>query len=380
MEIQAKVTLFAEGAHGSLSKMIYEKFNLRKDSSPQKYGIGIKEVWEVAPEKHQPGKVVHTVGWPLDYKTYGGSFIYHFEPEQRLVALGMVISLDYQNTYLNPYREFQRYKHHPFVKELLEGGKCVSYGARALNEGGFQSIPHLVFPGGAMIGCTAGFLNVPKIKGTHTAMKSGMLAAEAAFEAITAETEGPITLDSYEAALKDSWIYKELHEVRNVYPSFYNPLGLWGFMAWSGLATMITKGKEPWTWKHKEPDYASLKPAAECEKIEYPKPDGVISFDILENLSRSSTNHADNQPIHLRLKKPELQMAESYPKFDGVENRFCPAGVYEYVEDENNPGQKRFQINSQNCVHCKTCDIKSPIQNVDWTVPEGGGGPGYQWT
>lgn len=268
MAINAKVTLFAEGCHGSLTKGLAKKFDLRKESGPQKYGIGLKEVWEVLPEKHNPGSVTHTVGWPVDKSVYGGSFIYHFEPERHLVSIGYVIGLDYDNPYLSPYKTFQQFKHHPYVKELLEGGKCISYGARAINEGGYQSIPKLIFPGGALIGCTAGFLNVPKIKGTHTAMKSGMLAAESAFEALftedsenSVELEGPLMLDTYEERIKDSWVYKELYEVRNIQPSFHTPLGLYGGVMYSGLDTLFLKGRTPWTFKHKKADWECMKPA-----------------------------------------------------------------------------------------------------------------------
>lgn len=386
MAIKAKVTLFAEGCHGSLSKTVINKFDLRKDSQHQKYGIGLKEVWEVDPAKHQPGTVIHSIGWPTDMNTYAGSFLYHFEPEKHLVAIGYVVGLDYENPYLSPYKEFQRFKHHPSVKPLLEGGKCISYGARAINEGGYQSIPKLAFPGGALIGCSAGFLNLPKIKGTHTAMKSGMLAAEAAYEKIIgqgeneAETQEPIMLDNYEDSFKNSWVHDELYAVRNCQPSFHTSLGLLGGVLYSGLTTMITKGKEPWTFKHKKTDWESLKPAAESKPIDYPKPDGVISFDLLTNVARTGTNHAENQPVHLRLRDKDVPVERNLAVFDGPENRFCPAGVYEYVEDEANPGQKRLQINSQNCIHCKTCDIKDPSQNIDWTVPEGGGGPQYVYT
>ncbi|KAJ1976334.1 hypothetical protein H4R34_004019 [Dimargaris verticillata] len=382
MEIHAKVTLFAEGCHGSLTKTLIRRFDLRKDAQPQTYGIGLKEVWEVDPDKHQAGLVTHSVGYPLNYQTYGGGFMYHME--NNLVSLGLVVGLDYTNPYLSPYKEFQRFKLHPTIRKVLEGGRCISYGARALNEGGYQSIPKLTFPGGALIGCTAGFLNLPKIKGTHTAMKSGMVAAEAAVTRILEEretpTDKPLDISLYETMIKDSWVYKELYEVRNVRPSFHTPLGLWGFMAWSGLDTLILKGKEPWTWKHPGPDHAMLKPAKECQPIEYPKPDGKITFDILESVSRTGTNHAEDQPCHLRLKDPTVEVKRNLPVFDGPEARFCPAGVYEYVDDEAQPGQKRFQINSQNCIHCKTCDIKDPSQNIDWVVPEGGDGPQYSLT
>ncbi|KAL9539447.1 hypothetical protein MBANPS3_010253 [Mucor bainieri] len=388
MAVKAKVTLFAEGCHGSLTKTLAKKFELRKESGPQKYGIGIKEVWEVLPEKHKPGSVTHTVGWPVDAHTYGGSFIYHFEPERHLVTVGYVIGLDYSNPYLNPYKTFQQFKHHPSVKSLLEGGKCISYGARAINEGGYQSIPKLVFPGGALIGCTAGFLNVPKIKGTHTAMKSGMLAAESAYEALynglepdqESQVEEPVLLNTYEERIKDSWVYKELYEVRNVQPSFHGPLGLWGGMLYSGIDTLFLKGRTPWTFKHKKADWECMKTAGESKPIDYPKPDGVISFDLLTSVSRTGTNHAENQPVHLRIRDKDIPVERNLGVFDGPENRFCPAGVYEYVDDETKPGEKRLQINSQNCIHCKTCDIKDPSQNIDWTVPEGGGGPQYVWT
>ncbi|SAM07456.1 hypothetical protein [Absidia glauca] len=375
MHVNAKVTLFAEGCHGSLTKTLAKKFDLRKDSDPQQYGIGLKEVWEVKPEKHQPGSVTHTIGWPMDNNTYGGSFIYHLEPDRHLVALGLVVGLDYTNPYMSPYKEFQ---------DLLEGGTCISYGARAINEGGYQSIPKLTFPGGALIGCTAGFLNLPKIKGTHTAMKSGMLAAEAAYEKLFAGSEeeqvSGVILDNYEEKIKNSWVYEELYEVRNCKPSFNSSLGVLGGVLYSGLETLILKGKEPWTFRHKHADWQTLKPAAESKKIDYPKPDGVISFDLLTSVSRTGTNHAENQPVHLRLRDEAKPVERNLAVYDGPEGRFCPAGVYEFVEDEANPGQQRLQINSQNCIHCKTCDIKDPSQNIDWTVPEGGGGPQYVWT
>ncbi|KAI9302854.1 hypothetical protein BJ944DRAFT_241980 [Cunninghamella echinulata] len=385
MHVKSKITLFAEGCHGSLTKTLAKKFDLRKESGPQQYGIGIKEVWEVLPEKHKPGSVTHTIGWPLDNQTYSGSFIYHLEPDRHLVALGLVVGLDYSNPYISPYKEFQRFKHHPMVKQLLEGGNCISYGARAINEGGYQSIPKLVFPGGALIGCTAGFLNLPKVKGTHTAMKSGMLAAEAAYEKIFAADEIPeevtgVVLDNYEQKIENSWVYEELYEVRNCKPSFNTPLGNFGGVLYSGIETLILKGKEPWTFKHKHADWQTLKPAAECKPIDYPKPDGVISFDLLTSVSRTGTNHAENQPVHLRLRDKSKPVEQNLAVYDGPEGRFCPAGVYEFVDDEEHPGQKRLQINSQNCIHCKTCDIKDPSQNIDWTVPEGGGGPQYVWT
>ncbi|KAJ3396386.1 hypothetical protein HDU92_003228 [Lobulomyces angularis] len=381
MEIHAKVTLFAEGCHGSLSKQVIKKFKLREEGKFQTYGIGLKEVWELDPSKHEPGLVSHSVGWPMDYQTYGGAFMYHLQ--DNLCAIGYVVALDYKNPNLSPYREFQRYKHHPFIKKYLEGGKIISYGARALNEGGIQSLPKLNFPGGALIGCSAGFMNVPKIKGTHTAMKSGMLAAEAAFEAITKEDTSnlPIDLVSYQNNLKESWVWKELNEVRNVRPSFHSALGVFGGLIYSGIDTLLLKGKVPWTFQHPKPDHEMLRPAKEYKPIDYPKPDGVISFELLDNVSRTGTNHRDNQPVHLQLQRgPKEQLERNLEIFGGPEQKFCPAGVYEYVDDEENPGKKRFQINSQNCIHCKTCDIKDPSQNINWTTPEGGDGPKYVLT
>ncbi|ODQ64952.1 hypothetical protein NADFUDRAFT_46765 [Nadsonia fulvescens var. elongata DSM 6958] len=391
MEFHARVTMLAEGCHGSLSKQAMAKFDLRKDCDPQTYGLGIKEIWEVPKEKFNPGFVTHTMGYPLTSSVYGGGFMYHFG--DGLVAVGLVIGLDYKNPWVSPYQEFQKMKHHPYYAETLKGGKCISYAARALNEGGLQSVPKLTFPGGALIGCSAGFLNVPKIKGTHTAMKSGMLAAEAAFEEITnvyaqAEQDGiepacePLDIIKYEQLYKDSWIYKELHEIRNVRPSFQNPLQLIGGMAWSGLDTYIFKGRVPFTFHHKTTDAALTEDASKHKKIDYPKPDGILSFDILTSVSRTGTNHDEDEPCHLRVPAQDLEKhtAISYPKYKGIENRFCPAGVYEYIEDATKDEGVRFQINSQNCIHCKTCDIKVPSQDIDWTVPEGGDGPKYYMT
>ncbi|CAB4406551.1 unnamed protein product [Rhizophagus irregularis] len=379
VEFQAKVTLFAEGCHGSLTKTLIRKFNLREGKQQQTYAIGIKEVWEVDPAKHVPGYVLHAAGWPLDYKTYGGGFMYHME--NNIVQIGFIISLDYENPYLYPYKEFQRYKTHPSIRKCLEGGKVICYGARALNEGGYQSIPKLVFPGGALIGCTAGFLNLPKIKGTHNAMKSGMLAAEAAYDAITSNSpHGPITLTAYEESIKNSWVYEELYKVRNFRPSINTPFGVYGFILYAGLEMLFLKGKAPWTFKHRHEDYAVLKPAKECKPIEYPKPDGVVAFDLLESVSRSGTFHKENQPVHLRVRDKKIPVERNLKIFGGPEQRFCPAGVYEFVDDENNPSEKRLQINSQNCVHCKTCDIKDVSQNIDWVTPEGGDGPKYEMT
>jgi electron-transferring-flavoprotein dehydrogenase len=322
MEFHAKVTLFAEGCHGSLTKKLIHKFDLRKDSQPQTYGLGVKEVWEIDPAKHQKGLVLHSIGWPVDYKTYGGAFVYHFD--DNLCSIGYVVGLDYQNPTLSPYKEFQRFKHHPAIKKYLEGGKVLSYGARALNEGGFQSIPKLVVPGAALIGCTAGFLNVPKIKGTHTAMKSGMLAGEAAFERI-ASGENTLTLNNYEESIKKSWVWEELKEVRNVRPSFNTPLGLFGGVVYAGIDTLFLKGRVPWTFKHHGTDANSLKPLKDVTPIEYPKPDGIISFDLLDSVSRSGTNHAENQPVHLRLKNGQApQLEKNYPVYGGPEQKFCP--------------------------------------------------------
>jgi electron-transferring-flavoprotein dehydrogenase len=368
VELVGKYTLFAEGCRGSLTKTLIERFDLRRGRDPQTYGLGIKELWEVEPARHKPGLVLHTVGWPLDAATYGGSFLYHLENNQ--VAVGFVVGLDYENPYLSPFEEFQRFKTHPAIRPTFEGGRRVAYGARALNEGGLQAIPELVFPGGALIGCAAGFLNVPKIKGSHTAMKSGMTAAEAAFAALAAGRAGD-RLDVYPEALRKSWVWDELQRARNVRPAFR--FGLFGGIAYSAIDTYIFGGRAPWTLRH-HADHARLKPASAFRPIAYPKPDGKIAFDRLSSVFVSNTNHEENQPCHLRLKDPGVAVATNLALYDGPEQRYCPAGVYEFVEDK---GAKRLQINAQNCVHCKTCDIKDPTQNIDWTVPEGGGGPNY---
>lgn len=378
MEFHARVTLLAEGCHGSLTKQVIKKFDLRRDSQDQTYGLGLKEVWEIQPEKFQKGLVVHTMGHPLPRDTYGGGWMYHFG--DNLVSVGLVVGLDYKNPWLSPYGEFQKMKHHPQYSQYLEGGKCITYAARALNEGGFQSIPKCAFPGGALIGDTAGFLNVPKIKGTHTAMRSGMLAAEATFEALSGESESDVFLFRYEEKLRESTIWKELKQVRNFRPSFHSPLGLYGGIMYSGLEAYLFRGYSPWTLKHKGPDYAATKPADQCTKIEYPKPDGKISFDILTSVSRTGTNHEEDQPVHLQVKDWDKHASLEWPKYKGIENRFCPAGVYEYVEDESKDIGMRFQINSQNCIHCKTCDIKVPDQDINWQTPQGGEGPKYQMT
>ena len=345
MEFHARLTLFAEGCHGSLTKQIIKKFDLRRESQPQTYGLGLKEVWEIQPDKFQKGQVTHSMGYPLPADTYGGGWMYHFG--DNLVSIGLVVGLDYPNPWLSPYQEFQKMKLHPLYKSVLEGGKCISYGARALNEGGFQSIPKVAFPGGALIGDTAGFLNVPKIKGTHTAMKSGMLAAEATWTALERSDGGSIFLYDYEDALRNSSIWKELKEVRNMRPSFHNPLKLYGGIMYSGLEAYVFKGRVPWTLKHKTTDFAATKTADECTKIEYEKPDGKITFDILTSVSRTGTNHEEDQPVHLQVKDWEKHAAMEWPKYKGIENRFCPAGVYEYVEDDTKDLGVRFQINAQ---------------------------------
>ncbi|PTU21649.1 hypothetical protein P175DRAFT_0194055 [Aspergillus ochraceoroseus IBT 24754] len=378
MEFHARVTLLAEGCHGSLTKQAIKKYELRRDSQPQTYGIGLKEVWEIPPEKFKPGEIVHSMGYPLPKDTYGGAWMYHFG--ENMVSIGLVVGLDYPNPWLSPYGEFQKLKHHPLFSEVLEGGKCISYGARALNEGGFQSIPKCAFPGGALIGDSAGFLNVPKIKGTHTAMKSAMLAAESTFAALQNDEGGSVFLFDYEDSLRKSSIWKELYEVRNMRPSFSTPLGLFGGIVYSGLEAYVFKGRVPWTLKHHGTDAAATKAASEFEKIEYPKPDGKISFDILTSVSRTGTNHEEDQPVHLQVADWDKHTDISWPKYQGVENRFCPAGVYEYVEDASKPHGVRFQINSQNCIHCKTCDIKVPTQDINWQTPQGGEGPKYFMT
>lgn len=367
VELRARQTIFAEGARGSLTKTLFQRFDLRDGADPQTFGLGIKELWEVDPAKHQPGRIVHSIGWPLDAKTYGGSFLYHLEGNQ--VAVGFVVGLDYENPFLSPFEEFQRFKTHPSVRPLFEGGRRVSYGARALNEGGWQSVPKLTFPGGCLIGCTAGFLNVPKIKGTHTAMKSGMLAAESVFGLLAGEGR---EATAYPHALERSWIAEELKAVRNIRPSFR--WGLWAGLVYSALDTYLFRGKAPWTFHHHK-DNETLKKASESPRIAYPKPDGKVSFDRLSSVFLSNTNHEEDQPVHLRLKKPELAITYNWANFESPEQRYCPAGVYEVLDGPDET--KRLQINAQNCVHCKTCDIKDPLQNIDWVVPQGGGGPNY---
>ncbi|MGF1527641.1 MAG: electron transfer flavoprotein-ubiquinone oxidoreductase [Candidatus Competibacterales bacterium] len=368
MALVARYTLFAEGCRGSLTKTLFERFKLRDGVDPQTYGIGIKELWQVDPAHHRPGTVLHTIGWPLDGGTYGGSWLYHLEDNQ--VSVGFVVGLDYQNPHLDPYNEFQRFKTHPEIRSLFEGGRRIPYGARALSEGGFQSIPKLTFPGGLLIGDGAGFLNVPKIKGSHTAMKSGMVAAEAVYEAATAEGS-PSEVTAYPEALAKSWLWDELYRARNIRPAFR--FGLLPGMAYAALDTYLLRGKAPWTFHHHK-DHEALKPARSFDPIQYPKPDGVLTFDRLSSVYLSNTNHEEDQPCHLVLKDPQRAVDYNLPEFNAPEQRYCPAGVYEIVRDNGTP---RLQINAQNCVHCKTCDIKDPTQNIDWATPEGGGGPNY---
>jgi electron-transferring-flavoprotein dehydrogenase len=370
MELHGKYTLFAEGARGHLGKQLMAKFDLNKDKDPQSYGIGIKELWEIDPAKHQPGLVIHTTGWPLDSKTYGGSFLYHLENNQ--VMVGYVVGLDYENPYLSPYEEFQRYKTHPAIKTFFEGGKRISYGARAITAGGLQSLPKLVFPGGALIGCDAGFLNMSRIKGSHAAIKSGMLAAESVFAALGQQRQHD-ELSTYPAAFEQSWLHEELHVARNVKPWLKKGLYLGSLM--TGIDQIVFRGKAPWTLHHSEADHECLKPAANYAPITYPKPDGKLTFDRLSSVFISNTNHAEDQPIHLTLKNASVPVDVNLAKYAGPEARYCPAGVYEFIKTDE--GQDRLQINAQNCVHCKTCDIKDPTQNIVWITPEGGGGPNY---
>ena len=369
MELHAKYTFFAEGCRGHLGKELKKKFKLDESSQAQTYGIGIKELWEIKPDNHQQGLVAHTAGWPLDKNTYGGSFIYHLENNQ--VAVGFVIGLDYKNPHLSPFEEFQRFKTHPKIRGTFEGAKRISYGARALNEGGFQSLPKLTFPGGILIGDDAGTLNTPKIKGTHTAMKSGMLAANAAFDAIIEDAPMP-ELFNYSSAFKDSWVQRELYLARNVRPSFK-----WGLMIgaiYTGIDQLLLRGKAPWTFSHGQKDNNALLKKNQITPIKYPKADGVLTFDKLSSVFISNTNHREDQPCHLQLRDPSVPVSINLELYDGPEQHFCPAGVYEYIEKD---GASKLQINAQNCVHCKTCDIKDVTQNINWVAPEGGGGPNY---
>lgn len=417
VELHARQTLFAEGARGSCSEFVMKHYGLRENSGddvdtdavcqPQTYGLGLKEVWQIPPERHQAGLVQHTLGWPLQSspldKVFGGSFVYHQAPD--LVLVGMVVGLDYANPYLDPYQEFQRFKTHPTVRQQLEGGSCLQYGARVLNEGGYHAIPQLTFPGGALVGCAAGFLNAVQIKGSHTAIQSGMYAAEAAYEALTtaanAETTTPspppvaetgelspdapsVTLSAYPAKLHDSWVYRDLKQVRNCHEAF-SRWGVGGGLLYTGLATHVTKGREPWTLRHSGTDSSKTQPAEKFRPIPYPAPDNKLTFDLLTNLQRSGTYHAEDQPIHLRVKPEVADVPErvSWPTFAAPETRFCPAAVYEFVDNEDSNTNKekipkKLVINAQNCIHCKCCSIKMPSEYIDWTVPEGGGGPQYQ--
>ena len=370
MELHAKYTFFAEGSRGHLGKQLMARYDLNKGKDPQVYGIGIKELWEIDPAKHQPGLVVHTAGWPLDNDTYGGSFLYHLENNQ--VAVGFVVGLGYQNPYLSPYEEFQRYKTHPSIRGFFEGGKRISYGARAITAGGLQALPKTVFPGGALLGCDAGFLNTSRIKGSHAAIKTGMLAADAAFAAL-GEGRQHDELGAYPAAFEQSWLKEELHVARNFKPWMSKGLVLGTVMV--GIDQILFKGKAPWTLRHHHADHECLRPAAEFSPIAYPKPDGKLTFDRLSSVFISNTNHAEDQPVHLTLKNPSVPVEVNLATYAGPEQRYCPAGVYEFVKTDE--GRDRLQINAQNCVHCKTCDIKDPTQNIVWVTPEGGGGPNY---
>ena len=369
MELHGKQTIFAEGCRGHLGKELMQKFDLRDGVDVQTYGLGMKELWQIPAENSNPGQIIHTAGWPMDSKTYGGSFLYHLNDNK--VAIGYVVGLDYKNPHLFPYMEFQRFKHHPDICKILEGGERIAYGARALNEGGFQSIPKLTFPGGALVGCDAGFLNVPKIKGSHTAMKSGMVAAEAVFELLS-NPDGKNEASLYSEKLKDSWLWDELYKVRNIRPSF--KWGFWGAVVYSAIDTYIFRGRAPWTLKHHGADHQSLDKAANSEKIDYPKPDGKISFDRNTNLAFSNTNHDEDQPCHLTLKNNNIPIQVNLADYDAPEQRYCPAGVYEIIDGDDG---KKLQINAQNCLHCKTCDIKDPTQNINWVTPHGGEGPIY---
>ncbi len=375
MELHGKYVLIGEGVRGSLAKQLIAKFGLDTDREPQKFGIGIKELWEVAPEQHKPGRVQHSFGWPLDGKTGGGSFLYHLEDNQ--VAVGFVVHLNYRNPYLSPFDEFQRFKTHPSIRPTFEGGKRISYGARALTEGGWQSVPKLTFPGGALIGCSAGFVNVPRIKGSHNAILSGMMAAEHVADAI-AEGRSGDEIDGYESAWRTSDIGKDLKKVRNVKP-LWSRLGTVGGVMVGGIdmwCTTLFGGWSPLsTMKHGKPDYAALEPASKHKKIDYPKPDGVLTFDRLSSVFLSNTNHEENEPVHLHLLNADLQKSSEYDVYAGPSSRYCPAGVYEWVAEDGD--EPRFVINAQNCVHCKTCDIKDPNQNINWVPPQGGEGPVY---
>ena len=371
IELLAKYTLFAEGCRGHLGKELIKKYNLDEGKMPQSYGIGLKEIWEIEEAKHNEGSIMHSAGWPLENNVYGGSFLYHMEKNQ--ISLGFVMGLDYENPYISPYQEFQKFKTHPKIKDILKNGRRIAYGARALNEGGFQSLPKLYFPGGALIGCEAGTLNVPKIKGSHTAMKSGILASEAIFNNLKHNSETILELSHYEDNFYKSWAGKELKKARNFRPGFKYGL-IFGTIL-GALDQVIFKGNAPWTINLNHADHLATKPINKVKKIVYDKPDGEITFDRLTNLSFSGTNHQENQPIHLKILNDSIPIKHNLPIYGSPEQLYCPAGVYEIIEDETN--NKKLQINAQNCLHCKTCDIKDPSQNINWITPEGGGGPNY---
>ncbi len=370
IELHAKVTVFAEGCRGHLGKQLIKKYELDKESDPQQYGIGLKEIWEVSDESHDEGLILHSAGWPLDNNTYGGSFVYHASNNQ--IYMGYVVGLDYKNPYLSPFEEFQRFKTHPSIKKMIEGGKRISYGARALIEGGVQSLPKMFMPGALLIGCDAGTLNMPKIKGSHTAMKSGIIGAEAIHEYLK---DNLSSLDNFENKFTNSWAYKELHAARNVKP-FITKFGLLIGTILTGIDQILFRGKLPFTLNHAHADHETLMPANKCKKIEYPKPDGKITFDRASSVFLTGTYHAENQPVHLVLEDQNLPIDYTLEKFDEPAQRYCPAGVYEVHKDDDGSNPK-FVINSQNCIHCKTCDIKEPSQNINWITPEGSGGPKY---
>jgi len=370
-ELLGKYTVFAEGCRGNLGEALMERFDLRAGVDPQHYGIGLKEIWEIDAAKHEEGLVMHTAGWPLDNHTDGGGFVYHAANNQ--VFVGLIVALNYRNPHLSPFDEFQRWKLHPRIRRVLEGGRRIGYGARAVNKGGLQSLPKLVFPGGLLAGCDAGFLNNAKIKGSHAAIKSGMLAAESIDEALAGGDEGFGVLDGYPRRFRESWLYDELHTARNFGPALHK-LGTLGGAAFAFLDQNLFRGRMPFTWRNRTPDHDSLDKAADADPIDYPRPDGEITFDRLSSVFLSSTNHEEDQPSHLKLEDPSIPIDFNLPAYDEPAQRYCPAAVYEVVEEE---GEKRFRINAQNCVHCKTCDIKDPRQNIVWTVPEGGGGPNY---
>ncbi len=373
MDLIAKYTIFSEGCRGHLGKQLMERFELNKDSGTQHYGLGIKELWEIDPAKHKEGLVIHTIGWPLsETKSTGGGFLYHLENNQ--VTLGLMVDLSYTNPHLSPFDEMQRWKTHPTIKQFLEGGKRISYGARAINKGGLQAIPKLTFPGGLLTGCDAGFMNMPKIKGSHNAMKTGMLAGETVYEALSSGKTSGDELTDYTEKVNNSWVYQELKETRNVAPALHK-FGMLVGGAITFIDQNIFRGKLPFTLQDPQPDHETLKLAGQCKKIDYPKPDGTLTFNKLDSVFLSNTNHAEDQPCHLQLADTSIPLDKNLPMFDEPAQRYCPAGVYEIVEEEN--GDKRFQINAQNCVHCKTCDIKDPAQNINWITPEGGGGPNY---